>query len=572
LFVLVSLVIGLLPLHTARGQTAGVQTPYLGIWISAQELAALPTSGTAWDSLLSAANASAGTPEISNQDSNNDVYVLAKALVFARTGETRYRTEVIDQLQRAMGTEAGGRTLALARNLVSYVIAADLVNLPAANPTVDQSFRTWLRKTLTETLDGRTLVSTQEDRPNNWGTHAGASRTAVALYLRDQTELNRAATVFRGLLGERAIYSGFSYGDLSWQCDASKPVGINPKGCMKSGYSIDGVIPDDMRRGGTFQMPPIETGYPWESLQGMTVQAMLLQRAGFPAFEWSDRAILRAVQYLYNIVKWPATGDDRWQVWLINYAYGTNIPAASPALGGKNMGWTDWTHSRRTTTSSNPAPLPTPQPTTAPILNPTAVPTTPPTSSSSNLIKAITFENGNLVDSTNGVDRSSGSVTLSSAGEMLGRYSVNIGNVADAYLQEDFSGVDNLFVSFVLKINALPSSASRLMLISNSGTTIGNLLLNPNGSLKLRSGSTALGSESAPLAVNTLYWVGLHQARGTGGNAVLEAFVAPMGQSFSAPFASIRNGSWTNQATFVRFGATMSAALNARFDDIVLKK
>ena len=46
-----------------------------------------------------------------------------------------------------------------------------------------------------------TLRGTHEQRPNNWGTHAGAARAAVALYLGDTAELSRTATVFRGWLG-----------------------------------------------------------------------------------------------------------------------------------------------------------------------------------------------------------------------------------------------------------------------------------------------------------------------------------------------------------------------------------
>lgn len=344
LLVVVSIAVGLLPVNAVQAQSS-VQNPYVGMWLTAKELSELPTSGAAWNALVKAADSSAGSPDISNQDSDNDVYVLAKALVYARTGQTKYRSEVIDQLKRAVNTEAGGRTLALGRNLVSYVIAADLVNLPAADPSFDSTFRSWLRKTLTETLDGRTLVSTHEDRPNNWGTHAGASRIAVALYLGDSAELNRAAKVFAGWLGDRSAYSGFKYGDLSWQCDASKPVGINPKGCTKNGRNIDGAQPEEMRRGGSFQWPPAPTGYAWEALQGAVVQAVLLHRAGYPAFEWSDRALLRAYQFLYNI-GWTDEGDDRWQVWLVNWAYGTNY-ATTTAGKGKNMGWTDWTHQKK---------------------------------------------------------------------------------------------------------------------------------------------------------------------------------------------------------------------------------
>lgn len=98
-----------------------------------------------------------------------------------------------------------------------------------------------------------------------------------------------------------------------------------------------------MRRGGSFQWPPIKTGYAWEALQGALVQAEILSRAGFPTWDWQDRALLRAVNFLYSI-DWKPEGDDEWQVWLVNHAYGTSFPAALPAKPGKNMGWTDWTY------------------------------------------------------------------------------------------------------------------------------------------------------------------------------------------------------------------------------------
>ena len=76
----------------------------------------------------------------------------------------------------------------------------------------------------------------------------------------------------------------------------------------------------------------------------------MLHRAGYPAFEWEDRAILRAIEWLYNTTfddgkNYPAEGDDRWQIWIINKRYGAKIPVASPVSPGKMIGWTDWTHS-----------------------------------------------------------------------------------------------------------------------------------------------------------------------------------------------------------------------------------
>ena len=56
---------------------------------------------------------------------------------------------------------------------------------------------------------------------------------------------------------------------------------------------------------------------------------------------------------LYDVSCWivpgttfnPPEGDDIWQPWLVNAVYGTDFPVESPTDPGKNMGWTDWTHS-----------------------------------------------------------------------------------------------------------------------------------------------------------------------------------------------------------------------------------
>ncbi|MEM7204910.1 MAG: alginate lyase family protein [Planctomycetota bacterium] len=314
--------------------------PRLGIWISAEELAALPMTGAAWEHLREVADTTPPRPDLSDQDQMTNVTVMAKALVYARTGDASYRDEVVAACMAATETPLG-RTLALGRELAAYVIAADLVHLDGAE---DAAFRIWLREMLTVNLRGRTLRSTQERRPNNWGTHAGASRAAVALYLEDRAELERSIQVFRGWLGDRQAYNEFRYGELSWQADPHTPVGINPAGATKRGHSIDGVMPDDMRRGSPFRWPPRETGYPWEALQGGLMHAEILHRAGFTdVWDWQDRALLRAVQFLYGI-GWAAHGDDEWQVWLINHRYGTDYPTVERARAGKNVGWTAWTH------------------------------------------------------------------------------------------------------------------------------------------------------------------------------------------------------------------------------------
>jgi hypothetical protein len=247
------------------------------------------------------------------------------------------------------------------------VIAADLIDLPAVDATLDNSFSIAIEKLLTAPTSGgpANLVKCHEQRPNNWGTHAGASRIAVALYLGDRAELDKAAKVFHGWLGDRTAYAGFTYGDLAWQADPKAPVGVNPAGATIQGDSVDGVIPDDLRRGGGFKWPPASTGYPWEAMQGATVQAQLLTRAGYPAWDWCDKALLRAAKFLYGI-NWQAQGDDGWQPWLLNAAYGTTFPTIASASPGKNMGFTQWTHAKAIVRPPVPDPTPDPTPTPQP--------------------------------------------------------------------------------------------------------------------------------------------------------------------------------------------------------------
>ncbi|WP_462321692.1 alginate lyase family protein [Halochromatium sp.] len=318
-----------------------------GLWIDRERLMQLPMEGPAWDELLKDAQTPIKKPDLTNQEEKTNVRVFARALVYARTGEDSYRDEVIAAIKDVMGTETrpGGRTLALGRNLMAYVLAADLVGLP---PNLDERFRKWLRAIPTYRYpSGKTLVSTHEIRPNNWGTAAGASRIAVAGYLGDSDEIERAAQVFKGYLGDRGAYAGFKYKKVDWwQANPDKPVGINPAGATREGHSIDGVLPEEMRRGGPFTSPPPKENYVYTGLEGALAQAVLLERAGYTPFEWQNRALLRAFEWLYNEANFPAVGNDTWQPYLINSIYGTDFPVTVPSRYGKNIGYTDWTHNK----------------------------------------------------------------------------------------------------------------------------------------------------------------------------------------------------------------------------------
>jgi hypothetical protein len=345
------------------------------------ELMSLPTSGAAWTNLLSYANMPAAAPNLSNQDDPNDVVALAKGLVYARTGNTAYRDQAIAMLKAAVGTEYPGDALGIARGVAPLALTADLVDFR------ESAWVTWLGKLRTWPNPDRafTLISMHEGRPNNWGTHAGAGRIAVDLFLGDTVDLARAGRVFEGWLGNRSAYAGFSYGDLEWQANPSAPVGINPRGATKNGVNVDGIIPDDMRRGqmdGKYFPSLGQHGidYTWEALQGVMLQAELLTRAGHPAFGWQDQAPARAMARI-NALGYPATGDDSFIPWMVNFRYGTKY-ATSAARPGKSFGFSDWLYGGRTPgtlTAVAPTATPTTAPTTAPTATPTPKPTVAPT-------------------------------------------------------------------------------------------------------------------------------------------------------------------------------------------------
>ncbi|PYU95571.1 MAG: hypothetical protein DMG25_03875 [Acidobacteria bacterium] len=189
---------------------------------------------------------------------------------------------------------------------------------------------------------------------------------------------------------------------------------------------------------------------------------------------------------------------------------------------------------------------------------------------SSTRLKDTTFEGGSLTGST-GASKVSGTVNLETAAPLKGYYSVRIPIAAtDSWFEDDFASVDNLYVSFYVRVNTLPSADLRIALISNAGITVGNIVLRTTGALRLRNSSTTIGSDTAPLAVGQLYRVGIHQQDGTGSNAVLEGFLAQGDNQFATPFASTSSGTWTTPATFFRGGATVSTAVDLVMDDIRL--
>jgi hypothetical protein len=109
---------------------------------------------------------------------------------------------------------------------------------------------------------------------------------------------------------------------------------------MLNGVNVDGLIPDDMQRGGPFQVPPEVTNYPWEHMQGLVMAARILERRGLPIWNAGDDAIYRAAYAMQVRLEseyggWKATADDLWML-PFDAAYGpTGLTRCSTTASGK---------------------------------------------------------------------------------------------------------------------------------------------------------------------------------------------------------------------------------------------
>jgi flavin-binding protein dodecin len=343
-----------------------------GIWIDSGELMARPTSGAEWDKVLADAARDPGVAAISNQDSNHDVYTLAAALVCVRTGQycAKARQGVVD----AIGTEDGGRWLAVGRNLGAYVIAADLLDLRADGVAGSDGTRVeqWMRGWLTKRLSDNNSSTLRPFGPFHSGANAAAQEgfayATVAAYLRDGWALERAWDSFRTFACDPTAPDRENmYLDPivldGWAHDNLRPCAVNPAGTTKlvplgllgggTVRRVDGSLGGDMRRGGLYQWEPGYTSYPWVGLEGLIPAAVILSRAGYPSFDVADGAVLRTHEYLWYVR--TQTGDARWFdgvrareiVHLVNVVYGSSFPVGQVVGGGRTVGYTGWTHAQR---------------------------------------------------------------------------------------------------------------------------------------------------------------------------------------------------------------------------------
>lgn len=317
------------------------------IFLAAVEIANRPMEGAAFENVVDAAQT---TDDNILGDPGDDgaIGAMANALLFVRTNDAAYRSVAIEIIEAAMGTECGHGSSPVrvhALKLGPLVEAANLIGYWTPE------FAMWLEDRLHDDCgESRTLIEVMEQRPNNWGTTATASVMTIARYLGDKTLFDHSVAVLHGWLGNRAVYSAFDYGDLCWQHDPDNPVGVNPLGAVVDGVDVDGVLPDDQRRGGDCPPDPVEEeNYVYSANAGVVVSCEIAHKQGHPAWGWEDQAELRVAMrietdFAGGFVDGDAT-NDRWQGWLINWQYGAGtVETADETTLSKSYAFTSWTH------------------------------------------------------------------------------------------------------------------------------------------------------------------------------------------------------------------------------------
>lgn len=325
------------------------------------DFAALPAPSAA---VVSDSNA-AGPINLSDQDNQGDTNAFAAGLVFAKTGDTAARNRVCTAMSNAQGTQSGARALALGRNVQGLAYAWDLIGGPNSGCANAASLHTFLLGLRTApTTSGPSNITTCHNlRPNNWGTHCGASRIALDRLANDTADLNVAANVFHGYVGDRASYSGhdFTSPAETWDCNVTLTTvhGITPPGCTKSGVNLDGAVPDDSRRCAAFSAPPCFSNYVRESHQGSIAQALMLKGAGFDSLAWNTSAMKRVMDFVYRTTfadgRHVYDGDDSWIPFVVNKLYGTSYSSSGDSVG-KGLGYAGYWAAGITLGGSPPPP------------------------------------------------------------------------------------------------------------------------------------------------------------------------------------------------------------------------
>lgn len=186
-------------------------------------------------------------------------------------------------------------------------------------------------------------------------------------------------------------------------------------------------------------------------------------------------------------------------------------------------------------------------------------------------LKDITFESNSLTG-TNGADNATGGgvgINVASSSPIKGTYYAAVAtSAAAAYVQEDVTVTDNIYATFIFRFPSNPSAIVTIFELRDGSGALLRIRLNTNGSIRLTDTSGGNVGDSSVLSTNTLYRVGIRYSKGTGSNAILEAYVAADGEAFGSAFASTNTGTSTAQVSRVRCGCPASSTVTLDFDNL----
>jgi hypothetical protein len=161
---------------------------------------------------------------------------------------------------------------------------------------------------------------------------------------------------------------------------------------------------------------------------------------------------------------------------------------------------------------------------------------------------------------------------------LKGGYSalVSVTAAQSAYVQEDFTAVNTVFVSFYLRVSAISTAIASVLDVRDAGgTVVARVRVTTTGGIRLEVGGVQVGTDFAA-SIGTLYRIGVRYTLGTGANAIGQMFVAVGDAVFGAAHAATTSGTPTTQVTRIRCGVTTSATVadlvfdNLRIDDTTM--
>jgi hypothetical protein len=351
------------PAIPVRAQASAAAVAPIGedyVLISKAGLMAKPTSGAGWAFVKSQADAVWEAPDLSKLNPKTPAMVLAAGLVYARTGDTRYRDKVIAAVKAVPGTEAkSAEVLPFARNVFGYVVAADLVDMPLDTVAGNgQTWRGFLEAARMRQFPGNarwnSLEKTSGDSATNWNAYALSSHLAISVVLGDTAAVARDITIYRRFLGDItspwpafAPTAGYLWNGngRTWDMSPTLQRGINPD---KPGDGRSGAIILDAQR--HTSLPSIRWGkldlagraYTEETLDALLAINMVLRAQGRDFTDFQNQALRRAYAFLVRNGGPSGYSNGRYLALAVNNLYGTSYSTLAGDSVGRHLGFGGW--------------------------------------------------------------------------------------------------------------------------------------------------------------------------------------------------------------------------------------